>query len=251
MTTKIKVLDHGYVTLRNLAGPTRRAVCTDYDNEELEYLVEIDFDADDIDPANSARMSYDESDDPDRTREDDLKLCEYLLKNRHTTPWEMIEGWFEMKMPIFVARQLVRHRTVSINEMSARYIQLKSEFYIPEIENVGIKAGKQGRGEAINENDATGFCTDLENHCDNAYVIYKNYLDMGVAPELARMVLPLNIYTKWLWKQNLHNLMHMMGLRIEGHAQWEVQQYAQAVYELLKVQLPNSMELFDKYRRKS
>lgn len=250
MTQTIKVLDHGYVTLRNLSGPTRRASDTQQEENHL-VIMDRDFDADDIDPANTARMSYDQSDDPDRTREDDLKLGKYLLENWHTTPWEMIEGWFEMKMPIFVARQLVRHRTVTINEMSARYIKLGNEFYIPEAENIGIKAGKQGRGEAIAPHIASNFQRDLKKHCFEAYNLYEAYLEAGVAPELARMVLPLNIYTKWIWKQNLHNLMHMMGLRIEAHAQWEVQQYANAVYELLKEQLPYSMELFDEYRRKS
>ena len=106
----IAVLDHGFVTLRNISGPTRRS-------DEL-------YDADDIDPANTARMSFNQTDSC-RTREQDLKLCEYLMKNWHNTPFEMVEVWLEMKLPIFVARQFVRHRTVSINEVSGRYVTLQ------------------------------------------------------------------------------------------------------------------------------
>lgn len=230
-----KVLDHGFVRLRNLAGPTRRASCT--------------FDADDVDPANSARMSFGKT-DSGRTREQDLKLAEYLTKHRHTTPIEMIEVWCEMKLPIFVARQFVRHRTVSINEISGRYVTLPEEWYIPETVGGKAKTAKQGQEDNLEPEVQTEFKDCLNNLCRASYHCYLDAISQGVAPEHARMMLHLNHYTHWLWKQNLHNLMHFMSLRADSHAQIEAQQYAVAVYELLKEHLPHSMELFDKYRKK-
>ena len=231
------VLDHGYIALRNVAGPVRR----------IDQL----FDADDIDPANSARFSFDAADQAKRSREADLKLANYLLKHKHTTPFEMVTVWLEMKMPIFVARQFVRHRTATINEISARYIQLPKEFYIPNPQDVGVKAAtnKQGRVPGVENDYAQHFCESLKDTCDKAYAEYEKDIQMGIPNEIARVRLPTSVYTKWLWRQDLHNMMNLMAVRIDGHAQWEIQQYAQAIYELLSEVLPYSMELFDKYRR--
>lgn len=234
---KIKVLDHGYVTLRNVAGPVRRC--------------ESEYDADDIDPANAARFSFDGA-DKDKSESEDLKLADYLLKNMHTTPFEMITIWLEMKMPIFVARQFVRHRTVSINEMSARYTQLPNEFYIPKSYLVGKQSSlnKQGRELGENEKEANDFCSALLYHSKHAYASYEKALENNIPKELARCFLPVNIYTKWLWKQDLWNMMHFLSLRLHSHAQYEARQYAEAMYTLLREVLPHSMDLFDKYRRK-
>lgn len=228
------VLDHGFVALRNLAGPTRR--------------IFQDFDADDTDPANSARMSF-ENMDSGRTREADLKLCNYLMKNKHTTPIEMIECWVEMKMPIFVARQFVRHRTATINEVSGRYITLPAEWYIPDV--VGGKASnaKQGQDNNLDEDTQFGFKLRLNQHCSDGYEQYLKAIERGVAPEHARMLLSLNHYTHWLWKQDLHNLLHFLALRDHSHAQIEAQRYAQAIDKMLRKYLPESMEMYDKYRR--
>lgn len=225
----LQVLDHGFVKLRNIAGPNGTAT--------------------DRDPANAARMSFDAADT--RTEEQDLKLCDYLMKNRHTSPFEMIEIWVEMKMPIFVARQFVRHRTTSINEVSARYVTLPAEWYIPKPENVGIKPdkAKQGRGAPVDAELAEQFRFDLNLDCSNGYQKYLRYLEYGVAPELARCFLHVNHYTHWLWKQDLHNMMHFLSLRDHSHAQWEPQQYAIAVDRHIRQQLPHSMALYDKYRR--
>ncbi len=233
----VKVLDHGFVRLRNVSGPVRRA-------DQL-------FDADDIDPANSARFSFDAADKIGRTREADLKLAKYLLAHKHTTPFEMVEIWLEMKMPIFIARQFVRHRTATINEISGRYIKLPNEFYIPDPATIGVPAAtnKQGR-DAFTENPyALEFTQTLNENCQKAYAQYEFDLAHKIPAEIARMQLPLNIYTKWLWKQDLHNIMHFIAVRIDNHAQWEAQQYASAVYTVLKEALPYSMELFDEYRR--
>lgn len=231
--TEIKVLDHGFVKLRNISGPTRRADC--------------DFDADDVDPANSARMSFGQT-DSGRTKEQDLKLADYLYRNRHSTPFEMIEVWLEMKLPIFVARQFVRHRTVSINEISGRYVTLPAEWYIPK--NVGGKAADKKQGQEANFDiiKQEGFKRTLYRHCFFGYRAYTEAIDNGVAPEHARLLLSLNHYTHWLWKQDLRNLMHFISLRDDAHAQIEAQQYAKAVTELVRVVLPKTIEMYERYK---
>lgn len=231
------VLDHGYVLLRNIAGPVRRA--------------DAEFDADDTDPANAARFSFDAADKIDRTREQDLKLARYLMEHRHSTPFEMVTVWLEMQMPIFVARQFVRHRTVSINEVSARYTKLEPLFYVPDPAVVGVKSetNKQGRtidGDAREVADQ--FASDLRSSNFGAYRKYDYAIAAGIPNELARLFLPLNVYTKWLWKQDLHNLLHFLDLRLDPHAQYEARQYAEAVAALLRRVLPHSMALFDQRR---
>lgn len=232
--SQISVLDHGFVSLRNIAGPIRRPGA--------------EYDADDTDPAHAARMSFDKF-DASRTAEDDHKLCDYLMRNWHTTPFESIEIWLEMKMPIFVARQFIRHRTTSINEVSGRYITLPEEWYIPAIVGAKPDKAKQGQIDSLNEVTQAAFRNALNEQCRSSYAQYKFFLDLGVAPEHARLFLHVNHYTHWMWKQNLHNMMHFLSLRNHSHAQVEAQQYARAVDQLLRRVLPKSMELFDKYRR--
>ena len=231
---KINVLDHGFIVLRNLSGPTRRA--------------DEPFDADDIDPANTARISFDNL-DVGRLREQDLKLYEYLVKNRHNTPIEMIETWWEMKLPIFIARQFVRHRTATINEVSARYAVLPNEWYIPGIVGGKSKSNKQGQENNLGKLTQSLFKIVLHSACWLSYKQYKLFLALGVAPEHARLFLHVNHYTHWVWKQDLGNLMHFLSLRLHPHAQVEARILAQAMYDLLKQYLPKSIELFDSYRR--
>ena len=240
MSNKVEVLDHGFVELRNLAGPTCRP---------NQY-----FDASDRDPANAARFSFESADQENRPLEADLRLAEYLYKNRHTTPFEMVEVWLEMKMPIFVARQFVRHRTVSINEVSARYVQLPNEFYIPELENIGIKSESNKQGRTIEEVDPLDIPHEvkmyrlrLQANSQDDYERYEQAIDDGIPNELARLNLPLNIYTHWLWNQDLHNLLHFLRLRMHSHAQFESREYANAIHKLLSFHLPNTMAMFDKY----
>jgi len=238
MLNTIPVLDHGFIKVHNIAGPTRRAMRLN------------EFDADDIDPANTARMSYNEM-NQGRTREEDLKLAEYLMKNKHTGPFEQIEIWIEMKLPIFVARQWVRHRTASLNEVSGRYVQLPAEWYIPEPENVGIKAetNKQGRDIENESPMRNWFIKELDKHCATSYAKYQFALIHGIPTELARLFLHLNHYTHWIWKQDLHNMMHLLALREDSHAQYEIRQYAHAISNALREQLPHSMKLYDTYCR--
>lgn len=235
MKTEIKVLDHGSVKLLNLSGPARRTT------EE--------FDADDTDPAKTARISFNNL-DAERMREQDLRLADYLMKNKHTSPFEMIEVWLEMKLPIFIARQFIRHRTASVNEVSGRYTQLPAEWYIPEV--VGSKpttGAKQGQEDSLLIATQNWFKAQLRSACQCSYEDYESSLKAGIAPEHARLFLHLNHYTHWIWKQDLHNLMHFMALRLDAHAQVEARVYAQAIYDLLMQYLPHSMALFDKYRR--
>ena len=178
---KIDVLDHGYVKLLNLSGPLRRP--------------EQPFDADSIDPALTARISFNKELDPNRSRKTELQLVNYLLQHNHNTPIEMIEVWLEMKMPIFIARQFVRHRTVSINEVSARYVQLPKEWYIPEVVGAAPNNGaKQGQSAGLSQDIQDSFVLDLNQDCLLGYEKYENYIQAGVAPEHARMFLHVNHY---------------------------------------------------------
>lgn len=241
---QINVLDHGFVKLLNIASPAHRT-------GDGGYPI---FGADDTDPAKVARISFDNL-EKERLKEQDLRLYEYLIANNHNTPIEMIETWWHMQMPIFVARHVVRHRTASINEVSARYAVLPETWYIPEPENVGVKSvsNKQGRDlNRISDLEMAGrFCTELNEICRDSYRQYKYWLNNGIAPELARCFLHVNHYTHWVFKIDLHNLMHFLSLRCDVHAQWEAQQYGNAMYNILKQYLPKSMELFDTYRRKA
>lgn len=227
---RLPVLDHGFVELRNLAGQTRR--------------VDQQFDVSDIDPAQAARMSFDQM-DSDRTYEADMKLNRYLLKNLHTSPFEMISVWVEVKVPIFVDRQLVRHRTWRRNESSGRYIVLPDEWYVPDV--VGGKApnAKQGQEDNLDAVIQANFKRDLDAQCRESYDLYKYYIEEGVAPEHARMFLHLNHYVHWLGNVDLGNMFKFLALRAHSHAQIEAQAYAYAIIELLRPHIPGLMQLFD------
>ena len=244
---QISVLDHGFVKLRNLAGPTRRT--EDYDVVGDLYIPRP-FDADDTDVANAARLSF-EGQDQGRTYEIEMKLNRYLLANQHMTPFEVIVVWLEMKMPIFVARQLVRQRTQSINEASARYITLPPEWYIPEV--IGGKPAnkKQGQDDNLDLQLQREFKRDLDSACANAYALYEHYISEGVAPEHARMFLHVNHYTHWMTTMNLRNLLvSLLSLRDHSHAQIEAQLYARAIVELIEPHLPGLVQLYKELIRK-
>lgn len=239
-TTQLAVLDHGFICLRNISGPTRRLTAEDGTRRM--------FDADDTDAANSARMSFDQT-DSGRTREMDMKLSSYLMRHRHTTPFEMVEVWMEMKMPIFLARQFVRHRTATINEVSGRYVKLPAEWYIPDVVGASTPDKKQGREDNLKPIHQDWFRKQLQRHCARGYADYEEAIARGVAHEQARMLLSLNHYTHWIWKQDLHNLMHLVSLRDHGKAQSEAQAYGKAIKTLLTQHLPGTMALYEEHRK--
>lgn len=241
MTNKINVLDHGYVILRNIAGPTRRT--------------DQAFDANDVDVANAARMSFDGA-DLERTYEVEMKLNRYLAVNRHMSPFEMIEVWLQMKLPIFVARQLVRHRTAGLNEVSGRYVQLPGEWYIPALESVELATPSKKQGgkciDMLNEEEvakAVRYQRRLGDDCQRSYLAYQEAIADGIAMEQARLHLHVNHYTEWLFKQDLRNLFHLLSLRQHGHAQQEVRWYADAVVELIEPYVPGLVELYKEVMR--
>ncbi len=221
---QIEVLDKGYVKLLNIGGP--------------------DGPGDDRDPANCARISFDAKDT--RERDADLKLNRYLWTHQHTTTFEMMETWWEMKMPIFVARQFVRHRTASINEVSRRYVDSEPEIYFPQAWRGRAADKKQGSSDArMHDMDAATAGVAYFAATAEALSAYRKMLKHGVAPEMARMVLPLSTYTTWVWHQDLHNLLHMLRLRSAPDAQWEARQYANAMLSLLRDRLPDLMRVVE------
>lgn len=215
-----QVLDHGHVRLIDVMG----------DDERVEQV---------------ARLSYGKG---TRTVQDRRNLLRYLMRHRHTSPMEQAVITLDMKMPIFVARQLVRHRTQSINELSGRYSELPEEFYVPETLHVQSTTNKQGRGaqfDAATEADVTD---DMATICSTAFAEYASLLESGVARETARIVLPLSTYTQWCTTMSLHNLLHMLELRLDPHAQWECRVYAEAIARIVEDWCPLIWEAFVDYR---
>ena len=194
----------------------------------------------------SARVSYGQG---TKMVSEDRGLVRYLMRHRHSTPFEMVEFKFHIAMPIFIARQWIRHRTANVNEYSARYSIMPDRFYRPDIENVRkqSKSNRQGGEGPIEAGTAEEFLKLLE----SAEANYAKYLDLterGVARELARAVLPVSVYTEWYWKCDLHNIFHFLSLRMDPHAQIEIQDYAKAMYELIKPIVPVACEAFEDYR---
>jgi len=248
---KKQVLDKGFVRLLNISGAVRRTFQRENVANEVGYEdTELVFDACDTNPALVARTSFAKG-LQEYTKEQDEALCEYLIREGHNTPIEFTTVFLEVKMPIFVARQVMRSRTCSFNEVSGRYVTLPDDWYIPEIVRGKHSGGnKQGSEDNLPEELQKTFKEELLFQCNRSYAYYEKFLEDGVCPEQARLMLHLNHYTQFVWKQDLHNLMHFLSLRLDEHAQWETRQYAQAIYDLLKVHLPKSMEWFDEYRRK-
>lgn len=223
MTDTIWIPPHGYVRLLRVAGPWH--------------------DDDISDVAHAARVSFDAMEYYQRDRA--LKLVEYLWAHRHTTPFEMIETWWEVKLPIFVARQLVRHRTVSINEVSRRYVTDEVEFYLPDVWRYAAADKKQGSADdGLSHTQASHLLMEetggwaFDEVIDLCRDVYEKAIAAGICPEQARMILPLCTYTRWLWHQDLHNLLHMLSLRTDAHAQKETRDVTLAMLALLSAKLP-------------
>lgn len=179
----------------------------------------------------------------------DRGLIRYLMRHRHTTPFEMVEFKFHCKMPIFVARQWVRHRTANINEYSLRYSEARDDFYVPKKEHIQFQSAlnKQGRmGEVSDElkNKVQSYFQEIS---DRSFEIYSELNQAGVARELARAVLPVNLYTEWYWKNDLHNLLHFVGLRSDSHAQYEIRVFSDAMAESIKSVAPFAWEAYQDY----
>lgn len=211
------------------------------EGDEHGYVILRDVMGDDADIANSARISYDYQ-GPSKDR----GLLRYLMRHKHTSPFEMAELKFEIKMPIFVCRQWIRHRTANVNEMSARYTQLPAEMFIPRVFAAQSTDNKQGRDEDDVWEDYT---LEIQEHHERAYILYEEMLKAGMARELARGVLPLNIYTKMVWKIDLHNLFHFLKLRLDPHAQKEIRVYAEVIEKLVALKFPLSYEAFVDYSK--
>jgi len=228
----IAVLDHGYVRLIDWMGDDKRIV-------------------------EAARISYKS---PSKGDEADKKLLEYLWKNKHTSPFEMCKISLNIKMPVFVMRQYVRHRMQNLNEVSARYTQLPNEFYIPK---KWRKQDTKNRQSSVEEKDwnpqlvfdggeghmMEGNPTDaLKHYCNLAYETYEAMIKEGVAREMARMILPINVYTEIYCCWDLKNLLHFIKLREDNHAQWEIQEYGRAIKSICKELFPWTIETYEKYK---
>ena len=230
----IPVLDHGFVRV-------------------------IDYMGDDSAIVQAARVSYGRG---TRRVSEDAGLIRYLMRHRHSTPFEMCEIKYHVKLPIFVARQWIRHRTANVNEYSARYSILDREFYIPEPEHLAAQSAtnRQGRGDVLTGEEAAQVLDLLRSDAARCYDHYADMLNedasgapldpqrQGLARELARMNLTLNTYTQWYWKIDLHNLFHFLSLRADAHAQYEIRVYADAMLDTVAAWVPLACQAFRDYR---
>ena len=230
----IPVLDHGFVRV-------------------------VDYMGDDSSIVQSARVSYGKGTKKVST---DSGLIKYLMRHRHSTPFEMCEIKYHVKLPIFIARQWIRHRTANVNEYSARYSILDKEFYMPSKDNLAAQSAsnRQGRGDLINGKQAEDILNILKEDAERTYDNYELMLNerfdgttidknnKGLARELARMNLTLNTYTQWYWKTDLLNLLNFLSLRADNHAQYEIRAYADVMIESLKKWVPVTFDAFMDYR---
>jgi thymidylate synthase (FAD) len=223
------------------------------------FIRVIDYMGDDGAVVQAARVSYGRG---TRRVSEDQGLINYLMRHRHTTPFEMCEIKYHVKLPIFVARQWIRHRTANVNEYSARYSILDNEFYLPAPEHLAAQTttNRQGRGAVLDAAAAQRVLDLLRKDAERAYVDYTELLNEdpsgapldparpGLARELARMNLSLNFYTQWYWKTDLHNLLHFLSLRADPHAQYEIRAYAETMLGTLERWVPMTWRAFLEYR---
>ena len=219
---EIKVLDHGFVRLVDYMGSDARIVQT-------------------------ARVSYGEG---TKTLREDAGLIDYLLRHEHSSPFEHVIFEFHAKMPIFVARQWIRHRTARLNEISGRYSVIKDEFYIPEASSINFQSKDNKQGRAIDDVPAELKEKVISLLAEDQQNVYKNYeemIDDDIARELARINLPLSTYTEWYWQMDLKNMFHFLKLRMDHHAQWEIQEYGRAMAKIVKAVCPLAYESFERH----
>lgn len=222
---EFQVLDKGFVRLVDYYGSDSRIV-------------------------QSARVSYGEG---TKTISQDGALIDYLLRHQHTSPFEQVVFTFHLKMPIFVARQWVRHRMARMNEVSGRYSIMKDEFYVPENSCISKQStnNKQGRGEVFEEKQAKKFQAEFIEGQQKAYEVYKDMVEKGIAREIARINLPLALYTEFYWQMDLHNLFHFLKLRLDSHAQYEIRLYAEKILEIIKTVCPMAVNSFENTMEKA
>jgi thymidylate synthase (FAD) len=222
LNKEIKCLDHGFVRLVDVMG----------DDEAI---------------VQAARVSYGKG---TKSVNEDRGLIRYLMRHKHTSPFEMVEFKFHVKLPIFIARQWIRHRTANVNEYSGRYSEMKDEFYIPEASQMRTQSlvNKQGRGDDnLPEESISNILDTLAESNNRLFSEYSEMLNLGLAREIARINLPLSNYTEWYWKIDLHNLFHFLRLRIDPHAQYEIRVYGEAIAEIVKSIVPMAWSAFEDY----
>ncbi|MEE0351807.1 MAG: FAD-dependent thymidylate synthase [Treponema sp.] len=210
----------------------------------------VDYYGSDSRIVQAARVSYGEG---TKTVSQDGALIDYLLRHQHTSPFEQVIFTFHLKMPIFVARQWVRHRMGRMNEVSGRYSIMKDEFYVPENSCISKQStnNKQGRGEVFEEQQAKEFQAEFIEGQQKAYEVYKGMVEKGIAREIARINLPLALYTEFYWQMDLHNLFHFLKLRLDSHAQYEIRLYAEKILEIIKTVCPMAVSSFENTMEKA
>ncbi|MEM9549761.1 MAG: FAD-dependent thymidylate synthase [Pseudomonadota bacterium] len=245
--------------LRSSHRQTRRVVAegmeqhlyTAYPVLDHGFVRVIDYMGDDAAITQAARVSYGKG---TKSVQNDEGLIRYLMRHWHSTPFEMCEIKLHVKLPVFVARQWIRHRTANVNEYSARYSILDREFYIPAPEHVAAQSvvNNQGRGDALQGEEAARVLEILKADSARAYDNYETMISQdgqqGLARELARMNLPANVYTQWYWKVDLHNLFHFLRLRADAHAQYEIRVYAEEMCKIVADWVPFAYRAFEDYR---
>ena len=243
---------------RSAVTPTLRAVSPGIEQHlytahpvlDHGFVRVIDYMGDDAAICQAARVSYGKG---TKSVQNDEGLIRYLMRHWHSTPFEMCEVKLHVKLPVFVARQWIRHRTANVNEYSARYSILDREFYMPAPEHINAQSvvNNQGRGEVLSPEDTARVLEMLKADSARCYENYQAMIDedgIGLARELARMNLPANIYTQWYWKVDLHNLLHFLRLRADAHAQYEIRVYADAICSVVADWVPFAYKAFEDYR---
>ncbi len=248
--------------LQAATTPTRRATVPALEAMLYEalpvldhgFVRVVDYMGDDAAVVQAARVSYGRG---TRRVSEDMGLIRYLMRHRHSTPFEMCEIKYHVKLPIFVARQWIRHRTANVNEISARYSILDREFYLPAPEHLAVQStdNRQGRGTVLSGDEADAVLGLLRDDAEQTYATYAHLLNEDADPgrpalarELARMNLTLNTYTQWYWKADLHNLLGFLALRADSHAQYEIRAYADAMLQTVAAWVPQTYAAFLDYR---
>ncbi|MBA4250056.1 MAG: thymidylate synthase (FAD) [Candidatus Puniceispirillum sp.] len=258
-TTTNTAVDHNeetFVTKRATVPALENILGEAHSILDHGFIRVVDYMGDDSAIVQAARVSYGKG---TKQTNEDRGLLRYLMRHWHSTPFEMCEMKFHIKLPFFVARQWIRHRTANVNEYSARYSIMDKEFYLPSIEDICKQSviNKQGRSEPLSPEQAEVILNVLRDDAERCYSNYENMLNEdnrhedhpGIARELARVNLTLNFYTQWYWKIDLHNLLHFIRLRADAHAQYEIRVYAEKLAEIVKLWVPHTFEAFEDYRQ--